>query len=115
MAENTRCVHTDRLLRWVEFFSLFDFDQGYIPGAKNVLPDHFSRPTSSVVETSDQGTEDSLDLLSLPLLLQEHQHILPLLEASDDAVFPDSEVHSLFYDAIVTAQQRDPEISAIVQ
>jgi hypothetical protein len=106
---------SDRLLRWVEFFSLFDFDQGYIPGEKNVLPDHFSRPTSSVVVASAHGTEDSLDLMSLALLLQEHQHILPLLAASEDAVFPDSEVHSLFYDAIVTAQKQDPEISAIVQ
>ncbi len=32
---------SDRLLRWVEFFSLFDFEQGYIPGDLNVLPDHF--------------------------------------------------------------------------
>ena len=106
---------SDRLLRWVEFFSLFYFDQGYIPGDHNVLPDHFSRPTSSVVVKSDEGADDSLDLMSLALFLQEHQHILPLLAASADAVFPDSEVHSLFYEAIVAAQKQDPEISAIVQ
>ena len=43
---------SDRLLRWVEFFSLFDFEQKYIPGADNVLPDHLSRPSSSVVVNS---------------------------------------------------------------
>jgi hypothetical protein len=45
---------SDRLVRWVEYFSLFDFDQQYIPGERNVLQDHISRPTSSVVLSSDQ-------------------------------------------------------------
>ena len=31
---------SDRLLRWVEFFSLFDFGHDYLPGDENVLPDH---------------------------------------------------------------------------
>jgi hypothetical protein len=106
---------SDRLLRWVEFFSLFDFDQGYIPGDVNVLPDHLSRPTSSVHISAGQADGEELDLLALALLLQAHQHILPLLPASDDTVLPDSQVHSLFYDQIAAAQRQDPELSSIVQ
>jgi transposase InsO family protein len=113
----TQDVNTmsDRLVRWVEYFSLFDFDQQYIPGELNVLPDHFSRPTSSVVLSSDPTAPQQLDLIDLALLLQEHQHVLPVLPASEDAVFPDTQVHSLFYDQIVAAQNQDPEIAAIVQ
>ena len=106
---------SDRLLRWVEFFSLFDFDQGYIPGAVNVLPDHLSRPSSSVVVTSSPDEQQQLDLLDLALLLQEHQHVFPVIPVSEEVVFPDSQVHSLFYDQIVAAQQQDPETVAIVQ
>ena len=35
---------SDRLLRWLEYLSLFDFKQEYIPGEHNVFPDHLSRP-----------------------------------------------------------------------
>ena len=58
---------SDRLLRWVEFFSLFDFDPGYIPGKVNLLQDHLSRPTSSDVVTSAQATQPAqqLDLIVL--------------------------------------------------
>ena len=100
---------SDRLVRWVEFFSLFDFDQGYIPGELNVLPDHLSRPSSSMVVNSLP-----VDVVDLALFLQEHQHVLPLLPASDEVVLPDTQVRSLFYDQIVAAQKQDPETSAIV-
>ena len=106
---------SDRLLRWVEFFSLFDFDQGYIPGELNVLPDHLSRPISTVSLSSDQDDSRSLDLIELALLLQEHQHIFPVIQADADAVFPDTQVLSLLYDQIVAAQQQDPETKAIVK
>jgi hypothetical protein len=101
---------SDRLLRWVEFFSLFDFEQGYIPGDLNVLPDHLSRPSSSVVVNSNP-----VDLIDLALFLQEHQHVLPVLPANDDVVLPDTQVQSLFYDQIAAAQKQDPETTAIVQ
>ena len=106
---------SDRLLLWVEFFSLFDFDQGYIPGELSVLPDHLSRPISTVSLSSDQDDSRSLDLIELALLLQEHQHIFPVIQADAEAVFPDTQVRSLFYDQIVAAQQQDPETKAIVK
>ena len=106
---------SDRLLRWVEFFSLFDFDQGYIPGELNVLPDHLSRPISTVSLSSNQDDSRSLDLIELALLLQEHQHIFQVIQADAEAVFPDTQVRSLFYDQIVAAQQQDPETKAIVK
>jgi hypothetical protein len=70
----TQDVNTmsDRLVRWVEYFSLFDFDQQYIPGELKVLPDHFSRPTSSVVLSSDLTRPQQLDLIDLSLLVQEY-------------------------------------------
>lgn len=107
---------SDRLLRWVEYFSLFDFDQGYIPGEINVLPDHLSRPDSSVEVTSEAGsTAQQMDLIDLALFLQDHQHILPVLPVSEDAVLPDTQVSDRFYDQIVAAQQQDPETVAIIQ
>jgi hypothetical protein len=39
---------SDCLLRWVEYFSLYDFQQEYIPGELNVFPDGLSRPTTAV-------------------------------------------------------------------
>lgn len=112
----TQDVNTmsDRLVRWVEYFSLFDFDQQYIPGELNVLPDHFSRPTTCVVLASDRSSPQQLDLIDLALFLQEHQHVLPVLPANDDAVFPDTQVHSRFFDQIAAAQKNDPETAAIV-
>ena len=105
---------SDRLLRWLEYFSLFDFDQGYIPGVDNVLPDHLSRPATLLILNTTQPTPQPLDFMSLVLLVQEHQHICPVLENSADAVLPDTEVHSLFYDQIVAAQLNDPDIQTVV-
>ena len=105
---------SDRLLRWLEYFSLFDFDQGYIPGVDNVLPDHLSRPATLLILNTTQPTPQPLDFMSLVLLVQEHQHICPVLENSADAVLSDTEVHSLFYDQIVAAQLNDPDIQTVV-
>ena len=57
----TQNVNTlsDRLLRWVEFFSLFEFDQDYVPGELNVLPDHLSRPATEVLLVTDTGSPPS--------------------------------------------------------
>ncbi len=63
-----------RLLRWVEFFSLFDFDQGYIPGEMNVLPDHLSRPISTVSLSSDQDDSRCVSqLLALNVVFRQHE------------------------------------------
>ena len=37
---------SDRLLRWIEVFSLFDFNQEYLTWVENVIPDHLSRPAT---------------------------------------------------------------------
>ena len=80
-----------------------------------MLPDYLSRPVSTVSLTSDQQDCRSLDLVDLALLLQDYQHIFPVMQSEADAVFPDTQVHSLFYDQIVAAQQQDPETKVIVQ
>ncbi len=80
-----------------------------------VLPDHLLLPISTVSLSSDQDDSRSLDLIELTLLLQEHQHIFPVIQADTEAVFPDTQVQSLFYDQIVAAQQKEPETKAIVK
>jgi len=59
---------SDRLLRWLEYFSLFDFQQDYIPGDSNVLPDLLSRPSSARPPTQvsildDRQESEAMDLV----------------------------------------------------
>ncbi len=60
-----------RLLRWVEFFSLFDFVQEYLPGQENVIPDYLSRPPVEVLLATETGVHEQLDLLALVFLLRD--------------------------------------------
>jgi hypothetical protein len=64
---------------------------------------------------SDRDDSRSLDLIELVILLQEHQHIFSVIQADAEAVFPDTQFQSLFYDQIVGVQQQDPETKAIVK
>ena len=80
----------------------------------------FSRRARSPREATDStwGTRMTRMTFSARvnrLFLQEHQHVLPVLPATDDVVLPDTQVHSLFYDQIVAAQQQDPELATIVK
>ena len=70
---------SDRLLRWVEFFSLFDFAQEYVPGTNNVLPDYLSRPSTEVFLILEDGSKRSFDLLSLALFLDAASDITPVM------------------------------------
>jgi len=110
---------SDRLLRWLEYLSLFDFKQEYIPGEHNVFPDHLSRPAehrpaTQVILGSGALNEEQLDLPALVNLLQIDQRCGTAFPVLEDMVLPDSEVHSTFYDQIVTAQRADAEIQTIV-
>jgi hypothetical protein len=114
---------SDRLLRWLEYFSLFDFRQEYIPGDTNVLPDHFSRPVDERPPTqvsllpgasAFDSPSQPLDLVSLVELLQEDKRYGSVLPILDDTVLPDSQVHSTFFDQIVEAQRSDPALQDIV-
>ena len=79
---------SDRLLRWLEYLSLFDFKQEYIPGEHNVFPDHLSRPAehrpaTQVILGSGARNEEHLDLPALVNLLQIDQRCgtaFPVLE-----------------------------------
>ena len=104
---------SDRLLRWVEFFSLFDFKQQYIPGVDNVLPDQLSRPaTEVVVGAEDQRRE--LDLMAIATLLQEQSGVtLSPAPADVDEVDMHGLQASLATD-LRAAQRADAELSAII-
>ncbi len=48
------------LLQWLEFFSLFDFVQEYLPGQENVLPYYLSRPPVEVLLVTETGAHEQL-------------------------------------------------------
>ena len=105
---------SDRLLHWVEFFSLFDFQQQYIPGVDNVIPDQLSRPATSICVGAD-GARRDLDLVSLATLLQDHQDVTlgptpPDVDGVDVQGLQDS-----FATELRAAQRADPELNAIIR
>ena len=103
---------SDRLLRWIEYFSLFDFNQEYLPGDENVLPDHLSRPVTEVLLVKQGMEEQQFDLLSLAVLLHDHQQVLPQ-PAVVLPVLTESNIQTEFFQKLLQAQARDPYISAI--
>ena len=102
---------SDRLLRWIEFFSLFDFNQEYLPGVENVIPDHLSRPATHVLVVSEAGTQD-LDLWSLAVLLHDHQDVYPP-SCLIAPVLVDSALPERFCDQLRQAQAADPQLADI--
>ena len=70
---------SDRPLRWLEHFSLYDFKQEYIPGDDNVLPDTLSRPATQVLSISASGHSEEWDLWTLAVRLDDSQAIIPVM------------------------------------
>ena len=110
----TQNVNTlsDRLLRWVEFFSLFEFDQDYVPGELNVLPDHLSRPATEVLLVTDNGQICQFDLSSLAVFLDTYQEIMPPSSLLCP-VFSESLIETEFITKLRQAQAANPEIAQL--
>ena len=105
---------SDRLLRWVEFFSLFDFVQEYLPGQANVIPDYLSRPAVEVLLITEAGEQESLDLIALAILLHEGQDTLPVASLVCP-VLEEWRVETDFYSQLRAAQTADPHLTQIKQ
>lgn len=103
---------SDRLLRWVEYFSLFDFQHEYIPGEDNVFPDNLSRPATQVFVVSTESGTREWDLWTLATRLDSHQAISPLVD-SMVAVVAGTQFQAPFLTAIREAQAADPDLAAI--
>lgn len=117
---------SDRLLRWIEYFSLFDFKAEYVPGDENVLPDALSRPALSRGEVQQQpsrpptqvqvtSTEagilshQNLDLVSLAVLFQAEclvKPAIPMLCTLGTA----TTLQSTLLAAIRQAQEQDAQL-----
>jgi len=98
---------SDRLLRWLEYFSLYDFQQEYIPGDDNVLPDNLSRPSTVVMVVSTSGSAELWDLWTLAVRLDDCQHIPP----AGPCLFPvltDTRLQTDLLARIREAQEQDP-------
>ena len=100
---------SDRLLRWVEFFSLFDFAQEYIPGELNVLPDHLSRPATEVHIVLEDTGKQPFDIVALMVTLHEHQHVQPILPVVCPIIL-ETQVQSEFAKQLREAQEGNLEI-----
>jgi hypothetical protein len=98
---------SDRLLCWLEYFSLYDFQQEYFPGDDNVLPDNLSRPSTEVLVVTTSGSAAVWDLWTLAVRLDDCQHILP----AGPCCFPvlaDTLLQTYLLARIREAQERDP-------
>ena len=107
---------SDRLLRWVEYFSLFDFGQDYLPGDDNVLPDHLSRPATSVcvICLEDAQPIREYDLIALGAWLHEHQHVCPPSPLVCP-VLSETRIQSELRSRVRQAQAQDPGVQDIRQ
>ena len=103
---------SDRLLRWVEYFSLYDFQQEYIPGELNVFPDGLSRPATMVCVVLHDGQSVQWDLWTMAVRLDEKQAVVPS-QSSLVAVLSETSFLTPFREDIVKAQDADPEYAAI--
>ena len=103
---------SDRLLRWVEYFSLYDFQQEYIPGELNVLPDGLSRPATMMCVVLQDGQSIQWDLWTMAVRLDEKQAVIPA-QASLVAVLAETSFLTPLREDIVKAQDADPEFAAI--
>ena len=103
---------SDRLLRWVEYFSLYDFQQEYIPGELNVFPDGLSRPETAVCVVQHDGTLVPWDLWTMAVRLDEQQDVVPA-RSNLVAVLTETSFVSTLREDIVKAQDADPEYAAI--
>ena len=103
---------SDRMLRWVEYFSLFDFNHEYLPGDENVLPDHLSRPVTEVLLVKQGMDSQHFDLLTLAVFLHDHQQVLPQL-AVVLPVFAETNIQTEFFQKLRQAQAQDPFISTL--
>mmetsp|Transcript_5617 Transcript_5617/g.17995 ORF Transcript_5617/g.17995 Transcript_5617/m.17995 type:complete len:941 (-) Transcript_5617:11-2833(-) len=106
---------SDRLLRWLEYFSLFDFKHEYLPGELNVLPDQLSRPETHVLLV--QGSQSTpYDLVDMADLFDKHQAISVSTSAEPAlSVVLDHEVHSTFEQDLRDAQATDPHLQEVLR
>ncbi len=98
---------SDRLLRRLEYLSLYDFQQAYIPGDNNVLPDNLSRPVTEVLVVATRGPSAVWDLWALAVHLDDCQHIPP----AGSCLFPvlaDTLLQTVLLARIREAQDLDP-------
>ena len=101
---------SDRLLRWVEYFSLFDFQHDFIPGENNVIPDTLSRPATQVLLLSREG--EAWDLATLAVRFDKHQTIVPQAPTLC-TIIEETKVHNEFLAEIRKAQTNDQELQRI--
>ena len=105
---------SDRLLRWVEFFSLFDFVQEYLPGEVNVLPDYLSRPAVEVLLVTEAGGQENLDLIALAVFFHNGQDAVPgVLPVCP--LFEETRVETDFYVRLRAAQDADHQLAQVKQ
>jgi hypothetical protein len=103
---------SDRLLRWVEYFSLYDFQQEYIPGELNVFPDGLSRPATAVCVILHDGQAIPWDLWTMAVRFDEKQEVVPA-RALLAPVLTETACRASLRAAIVQAQDNDPAYAAI--
>jgi hypothetical protein len=103
---------SDRLLRWVEYFSLYDFQQEYIPGELNVFPDGLSRPATTVCVVLTDGQVATWDLWTMAAQLNATQEVVPV-KSSLVAGLTETSFITPFREAIVKAQDEVQEYATI--
>lgn len=111
---------SDRLIRWNQFFSLYDFDNiEYLKGTENVPADFCSRPPSATTEVQFSSSDSSAagpkqhDAHSLAILFDSYQHIQSPLDAPICALVDSVAVTDLL-PRLRQAQTHDPVLGPIL-
>lgn len=111
---------SDRLIRWNQFFSLYDFDNiNYLKGAENVPADFCSRPPSEVyfnAMTPEFSVADSKqhDACSLTILFDSYQHVQSPVDAPI-CTLVDSVAITDLLPRLRQAQTADPVLGPILR